>query len=121
MLTQTKHMTTRATFAALQNETEAQELERSGMRHKLVLQQLSTFEDEAVVYKNIGKAYVCTPKGTIMERFDGELKTIAENFESNKGKKKRLQEAVQSSEKEFTEYLQAHPALGQAYMHSGGA
>lgn len=105
---------------AVQNEAESQELEKSGMRHKLVLQQLSTFEDDAVLYKGIGKAYVCTPKATIMERFDGELKTIAESFEGNKAKKRRLEEAVKGSEKEFTEFLRAHPAVGQAYMHSGG-
>lgn len=104
----------------VQNQQEGSELERSGTRHKLVLQQLSAFEDDVVLYKNIGKAYVCTPKKAIIDRFDHELKEIAGELESTKAKKQRVATAVESAENEFTEFLTSHPAVAQAFMAGGG-
>lgn len=91
------------------------------MRSKLVLQQLSGFEDEAVLYKNIGKAYVCTPKKAIIDSFEHECKEHSSALEKQMASRKRLEDNVTSVEGEFKELLSANPAIGHAFMQSAGA
>jgi prefoldin subunit 1 len=107
-------------LCTVQNRQQLAETERTIMRTKLVLQQLSAYEDECVMYKNVGKAYVCTPKKNIIENFDADFKTYVDALEKHKATKKRLEDNVKSAENEFKELLNSNPAVGRAFLQSGG-
>ena len=88
------------------------------MRLKLALKQISEVEDDATLYKGIGRAFVSTSKRAVIDQFDDDFKQEVEGLDKQKGQKKRLEDSVQSSERELRELLNSTPAVGHQYLAS---
>lgn len=102
--------------ARVQNREQQVEVERSLMRAKLLLQQLSELDDSVVLYKNVGKAYICTPRSQIIERYESNCKEFASSLEKHQKSKATLEKSIESAENEFKELIASNPAVGKHFL-----
>ena len=109
------------TMSDVQNRQQQMDVERQLMRSKLLLQQLSELDNDAVLYKNLGKAYICTPRAQIIERYENNCKELAATLEKLLKNKAAMEKSIESAENEFKELIASNPAVGQRFLeHSQG-
>jgi chaperonin cofactor prefoldin len=102
----------------VQNREQAVETERNIMRAKLLLHQLSELGEDAVLYKNVGKAYICTPKLKIIARYEHDFKEHMESLEKHKNNKTALEKSIESAEDELKELIASNQAVAQQFLQN---
>jgi chaperonin cofactor prefoldin len=95
----------------VQCEEQLRDLDRRSRLKQLVLANLSTLEPDTVTFKNVGKAYICTPKDVITKENELDYKETVTVLQKRKADRGVLEQQVQSARTELQEHLQSNPFL----------
>ena len=105
----------------VQNAEQQRTAEMQIMKVKLSLQQISGLEDATRCYKCVGKAYISTQRGAVIDQMEATLERLVQGVEGHKATKARLEGNITSAEGEMKDFLQSNEALGRQYLASSAS
>lgn len=95
----------------MQNEEQMTGLERGVQHKKLVLSEMSKLPPDVTTYKNVGKAYIFTPKTAIVSSYEADFQANEAEIKKKRADRETLAKAITSTEDELKEHLKSNPVL----------
>lgn len=106
--------------AKAKNDDAVIRLERGIAHKKLLLGEMSTLAPEAVTYKNVGKAYMLTPKEKVVKAYEDDYRDAEEEVQKRRKDKDVYAKQISSAEEELREHLNSNPRLANLVAAGSG-